>query len=159
MVKKFPKQISPSLLEYLEGTPGPDPEYQARLKGRQALRRALIALMDRHALDALVFPHKTTTARGSNSEQDPLNAVLRAGDRVTESDNYLSPMTGLPAILVPMGYTREGLPLAIEFIGRPFAEPVLFKVASGFEAQTAHRKPPVHVPPLPGENFVYQRVQ
>jgi len=155
LLKKFPKDVSPSLLEYVDGRPGPDPEYQARLKGRQALRRALVALMETHDLDALVYPHKTITARGSNAQADVLNAVVRNGDRVTESDNYLSPMTGLPAILVPMGYTREGLPLAIEFLGRPFSEPMLLKLASGFEAQTAHRKPPAPVPPLPGEKFVY----
>jgi amidase len=155
MVKKFPNQVSPSLLEYLEGSPGPDAEYQSRLKGRRALREAVIALMDKHELDALVFPHKTFTARGSETQADPLNAVVRAGDRVTESDNYLSPMTGLPALLVPMGYTKEGLSLALEFLGRPFSEPVLLKLASGFEAQTKHRKAPSQVPPLPGEKFTY----
>jgi amidase len=64
-------------------------------------------------------------------------------------------MTGLPGLLVPMGYTNEGVPLALEFLGRPFAEPTLLKLASGFEAHTHHRKPPPHVPALAGEKFTY----
>jgi amidase len=54
-----------------------------------------------------------------------------------------------------MGYSKEGLPLALEFLGRPFSEPVLLKLASGFEAETRQRKAPSAVPPLPGEQLVY----
>ena len=47
-----------------------------------------------------------------------------------------SPMnaTGLPAITVPCGFTREGLPIGVQFIGRPFDESTLFQVAQGYEA-------------------------
>jgi amidase len=64
-------------------------------------------------------------------------------------------MTGLPGLLVPMGYTKEELPLALEFLGRPFSEPTLIKLVSGFEAQTHHRRPPPNTPALPGEHFEY----
>ncbi|HET7923827.1 MAG TPA: hypothetical protein VFL30_02960, partial [Rhodanobacteraceae bacterium] len=75
--------------------------------------------------------------------------------RVSESDNYLSSMTGLPGLLVPMGYLREGVPLSLEFLGRPFSEPTLLKLASGYEARTHHRRAPATPPPLPGESFAY----
>jgi len=47
-----------------------------------------------------------------------------------------SPMnaTGLPSISVPCGFTREGLPIGIQFIGRPFDESTLFQLAQGYEA-------------------------
>ncbi|MCH7605735.1 MAG: Asp-tRNA(Asn)/Glu-tRNA(Gln) amidotransferase GatCAB subunit A [Chloroflexi bacterium] len=47
-----------------------------------------------------------------------------------------SPMnaTGLPAITVPCGFTEGGLPIGVQFIGRPFDESSLFQVASGYEA-------------------------
>jgi amidase len=153
MVEKFPDEVNASFREYLAYAPGADPEYQSRLKGRRALREAVVGLMDRLALDALVFPYKTVTTRGSAPE-DPINRVVRDGDRVSPSDNYLSSMTGLPSVVMPMGYTDGGVPLALEFLGRPFAEPTLIKLASGFEAETHFRKPPASVPPLPGEQFV-----
>lgn len=168
MIEKFPKQAHPSFSEYLDYKPGLDPEYQARLKGRRSLRDAVIALIDRFELDALVFPYKTVTARprgsrpsntaegtGASTVPNTLNDVVRDGDRVSESDNYLSSMTGLPGIVVPMGYTAEGVPLSVEFLGRPFSEPTLIRLASGFEAQTKHRTAPKHVPALPGEKFTY----
>jgi Asp-tRNA(Asn)/Glu-tRNA(Gln) amidotransferase A subunit family amidase len=160
MVAKFPALVKPSFADYADYAPGRDREYQARLTGRAALRDAVIALMDRHGLDAVVFPYKTlpATKLGARSEgepADPLNAFVRPGDRVSQSDNYLSSMTGLPGLVVPMGYTADGAPLGLEFLGRPFAEATLITLASGFEATTKHRRSPASTPSLPGEKFTY----
>lgn len=76
----------------------------------------------------------------------------------------LSPMTGFPAIVVPAGFTREvydrvpddddpngsrlvgpkkvELPVALEFLARPFDEAILFAIAAGFEKLKRHRRPP-----------------
>jgi len=75
----------------------------------------------------------------------------------------LSPLTGFPAIVVPAGFTREvydrvpdesdpngcrlegakavELPVALEFLARPFDEATLFEIASAFESITRHRRP------------------
>jgi amidase len=155
MIEKFPDEVNASFKEYIDYAPGNDPEYQSRLKGRRAIREAVVALMDKSGLDAVIFPYKTITDRRSDGPRDPLNQFVRDGDRVSESDNYLSSMTGLPSIVLPMGYTAAGVPLSLEFLGRPFGEPTLLKLASGFEAQTRFRKAPASVPSLPGETFVY----
>jgi Asp-tRNA(Asn)/Glu-tRNA(Gln) amidotransferase A subunit family amidase len=160
LVEKFPAQAKPSFAEYLDYAPGADPEYQSRLRGRTALREAVVALMDEFELDALVYPYKTLPARklagdDDGGDVDPVNAVVRSGDRVTESDNYLSSMTGLPGLVVPMGYTAGGAALGFEFLGRPFAEPTLIRLASGFEAETEFRRAPAMTPALPGEAFAF----
>ena len=88
----------------------------------------------------------------------------------------LSPETGFPAIVVPAGFTREvydrvpddrdpngsrlegpkkvELPVALEFLARPFDETTLFAIASAFESIKRHRRPPPGfgelVEPLPG---------
>jgi aspartyl-tRNA(Asn)/glutamyl-tRNA(Gln) amidotransferase subunit A len=48
---------------------------------------------------------------------------------------YTSPSnaTGLPAITVPCGFTRAGLPIGVQFIGRPFDEARLLQVAYAYE--------------------------
>jgi Asp-tRNA(Asn)/Glu-tRNA(Gln) amidotransferase A subunit family amidase len=158
MIAKAPTLVKPSFAEYLDYRPGTDPEYQARLKGRRALREAVVALMDKYELDAVVFPYKTLPAElldGDEPDTDPINPTIRSGDRVADSDNYLSSMTGLPGLLVPMGYTAGGAALSLEFLGRPYAEPTLLRLASGYEAQTKHRHSPASTPPLPGESFTF----
>jgi len=46
--------------------------------------------------------------------------------------NYL----GLPALSVPIGLTRSGLPQAMQLVGRPFAEALLFRVGAAYEAKS-----------------------
>jgi amidase len=49
---------------------------------------------------------------------------------------------------VPGGFSSDGLPLGIEFLGLPFAEGTLFKAAYDFEQSTKHRLPPAITPVL-----------
>ena len=54
--------------------------------------------------------------------------------------------TGLPAISMPCGITQNGLPVALQFIGRRFDEAKLIAIADRF-SQTARdwqaKRPPV----------------
>jgi aspartyl-tRNA(Asn)/glutamyl-tRNA(Gln) amidotransferase subunit A len=53
-------------------------------------------------------------------------------------------VTGAPAISVPTGFSRDGLPLAMQIAARPFDEPMLFRVAHAYCAATGFtaRRPP-----------------
>jgi amidase len=124
-----------------------DPEYRATLEGKAKLRDAVIALMDRYDLDALIFPHKL---------HGPLKIGPRNDPERQYTANQLSPTTGLPAFIVPMGFTPEGLPVGLEILGRPWSEPMLIKLASGFEAVTKNRKVPASTPALAGDRFEYK---
>jgi Asp-tRNA(Asn)/Glu-tRNA(Gln) amidotransferase A subunit family amidase len=77
---------------------------------------------------------------------------------------------GFPAITVPAGFTTEtfdrvadasapggtrligpikaSLPVGIDFLARPFAEPTLLKIASAYEAATHHRRAPADFGPV-----------
>jgi aspartyl-tRNA(Asn)/glutamyl-tRNA(Gln) amidotransferase subunit A len=53
--------------------------------------------------------------------------------------NYL----GLPALAVPCGFTRNGLPGSFQLVGAPFAEATLLRVANAYEQRTDwHRRAP-----------------
>ena len=51
--------------------------------------------------------------------------------------------TGLPSISVPGGFTRGGLPIGVQLVGKPRGDLALLRIAALFEAATKHgeRKP------------------
>lgn len=110
-------------------------EYREAIARRDETRQAVLALMDEHELDALVYPTIRQTA-------------MRIGARQTGSNCRLSAQSGLPAITVPAGFARDGMPVGVELLGRAFAEPRLIALAYAYEQATHHRRPPVTTPSL-----------
>jgi amidase len=53
-------------------------------------------------------------------------------------------LTGLPAISVPCGFTRAGLPVGLQIVGRRRQDAAVLRAAAAFEAAQpwAHRSPP-----------------
>ncbi|MGE0337928.1 MAG: amidase, partial [Gammaproteobacteria bacterium] len=48
----------------------------------------------------------------------------------------------LPSMSVPAGLTDDGLPVGLEFVTRPYAEPLLFRLGYAFEQATGFRQAP-----------------
>jgi aspartyl-tRNA(Asn)/glutamyl-tRNA(Gln) amidotransferase subunit A len=81
---------------------------------------------------------------------------LGPGLAVWPSLNRFSPFAvlGAPAIVVPAGYSGAGLPLSIQFAGRPFDDAGVLGIAHAYEQATnwgLQRKPDLssHAPPSP----------
>ena len=109
---------------------------------------------------------------GADARTDMPDAleVAAAQDRLFNQTGRLAgPLHGV-VISVPAGFTtevwdrvREGtgtrlagpiaarLPVGVDFVGRPFDEPMLFRIASAYEGATRHRTPPHDFGPLAGE--------
>ena len=119
--------------------PDSTPGCQARERTRVALRDAVTRTMDRLQLDALIYPTWSNPPRLIGDLNTP------AGD----NSQIFSPTTGMPAITVPMGYTRQNtLPAGMTFFGRAFDEPRLIKLAYGYEQATKWRREPPTTPAL-----------
>ena len=82
-------------------------------------------------VDVIVTPVTPTPAfkLGEKSE-DPLQMYL--SDIYTISVN----LAGLPAIAVPCGFSKAGLPIGVQLIGRPFEEETLLRAAHAYEQST-----------------------
>jgi aspartyl-tRNA(Asn)/glutamyl-tRNA(Gln) amidotransferase subunit A len=82
-------------------------------------------------VDLIVTPVTPTPAfkLGEKSE-DPLQMYL--SDIYTISVN----LAGLPAIAVPCGFSKTGLPIGVQLIGRPFEEETLLRAAHAYEQST-----------------------
>jgi Asp-tRNA(Asn)/Glu-tRNA(Gln) amidotransferase A subunit family amidase len=95
--------------------------------------------MDRLKLDAFVYPTWSNPPRLIGDLNTP------HGD----NSQFFSPITGFPAVNVPMGFTRGGtLPAGMTIYGRAWSEPVLLKFAYAYEQATLHRHAPSSTPPL-----------
>jgi Asp-tRNA(Asn)/Glu-tRNA(Gln) amidotransferase A subunit family amidase len=57
-------------------------------------------------------------------------------------------MTGLPAISFPAGYTRKGLPIGLQVIGRAWDEVNLLRMALTAEQVVERRAPQLYYPLL-----------
>ena len=94
--------------------------------------------MAEHSLDAFVFPTWGNPPRLIGDLNTPHN----------DNSQDLSPHTGFPALTVPMGFVRGGLPVGLQILGDAWSEPTLIRLAYGFERATRHRRAPAAVPPL-----------
>ncbi|HVO67249.1 MAG TPA: amidase family protein [Syntrophales bacterium] len=112
-----------------------DPEYCQRLMKRSDLQRRVMQLMAEHKLDALVFPHQK-------------RLVVPVGDTQVERNGSLGSVTGFPSIIVPGGFSKPtatakiGIPVGIEFLGRPWSEGTIIEIAYSYEQATRHRREP-----------------
>jgi Asp-tRNA(Asn)/Glu-tRNA(Gln) amidotransferase A subunit family amidase len=124
-----------------------------RLQGRFAAQTILLQCMQEQRLDALVSPMSTVPPRKLTSPREPpSNGRLPIGWSLIGQQ-------GFPVITVPAGFTENvwdrvadstrlvgpvpaALPVGVDFIARPFDEPLLFRIASAYEAATRHRRAP-----------------
>ena len=126
------------------GSDGESRHYQYLL-AREELMANLLQVMADHRLDAIV--HKSVEHQPSLI-RDGMNPPYVNTKGVPYLNTFL---VFVPTITVPAGFTRDQLPAGISFLGRPFSEGTLIKLAYSYEQATVHRRPPDSTPPLPGE--------
>ncbi|KAK9791143.1 hypothetical protein WJX73_010179 [Symbiochloris irregularis] len=108
---------------------------------RAEFRQRLIDSMDAANVDVLVYPTWSNPAE------------LVGQWEVDDGNNspQIAPPTGAPAMVVPMGFTPEGLPGSLQILARPFDEATMIRVAYGYEQATQHRTAPVLFPECQGQ--------
>ena len=85
--------------------------------------------------DCIITPTAPTAAfRIGEKIKDPLKMYL--SDIYTISAN----LAGIPAISVPCGFTKKGLPVGLQILAKPFDEEMLFRAAYNYEQNTDWHK-------------------
>jgi Asp-tRNA(Asn)/Glu-tRNA(Gln) amidotransferase A subunit family amidase len=133
----FAKVVKGSQQRWMPDSPE---KHHAYLKAREALMTNLLKVMADHRLDAIV--HKAV-------EHQP--TLIEHGIKPPFVDQKGAPhintfLIFVPSVVVPAGFTSDGLPAGITFLGRPFDDARMLQLAFSYEQATLHRRPPALTP-------------
>lgn len=133
-------------------TPPPtNPLYiAARDQGRAFVKASMEAILIQDKLDAIVCPTQTRPIQkiGEAPQRNSRGLFGNFGHGITS-------LMGWPELTVPAGFTSEGLPVGISFIGSEFSDVKLLAFGYAYEQATQALRQPTTTPPLPGDHFTY----
>ncbi len=127
-----------------KSNPG-DPDwgkYGEYLAARNQLMINLTKAMADNHLDAIV--HKSVEHQPTLIK-DGINPPYPTNKGIPILNTFL---IFVSSITVPSGFTTDNLPTGITFLGRPYSEPAMLKLAYAYEQATHHRIPPKTTPAL-----------
>lgn len=133
-------QLYPPIRSFMERCavtkPGDEADYQQKLANIARNKQLILAAMEQHQLDALVYPHQKILV-------ELIGRHSQAG-----RNGIVASTLGFPALTVPAGFSEAsptapiGLPVGIEFMARPGQEALLLEIGYAFEQLTRHHKSP-----------------
>ena len=120
---------------YEPGLRMPATEYVKALRARAGMRReftdAVFAEADVLHTPAMPFP-VPTRAETDVAAGDAMADMIAGISQCTRPTNYL----GTPALVVPCGFTENGLPAAFQLMGPLFADETLFRIGHAYQRET-----------------------
>ena len=130
-----PDDYSPEVKEMLvEGKSISAVDYIHSLKAVNKIKNEILAMMSNRKIDAIVVP---TTIIAAPRISD---SVVNVGDNIALEtrqallqNTIVFNSTGLPAISIPIGVTKDDMPLGAQIIGPPFREEVILSIAYCYE--------------------------
>jgi amidase len=130
-----------------------DPVFVAQRDfGLGLMRATLLGLLKVNRLDAIVYP--TASRRTARLDAVPPTPTVPPAP-AAPSAGRMANLSGCPELVVPAGFTTNGLPIGISFFGAAFGEGRLLALGYAFEQATHSLRQPVNTPSLPGERFSY----
>ncbi len=127
------------LMRLQNGLAIPGVTYLEAMRWRGPALAAYLAAVDRHrcrdrtgGADAGARPSPRAMLGNSLDAE----AVIQRITKFTRPINYL----GLPSLSIPTGFTRSGLPVGMQLIGRAFDEAGLVRIGAAFQRATDYHQ-------------------
>ncbi len=114
----------------------PAATYHQAARARALLRARLRDALGRY--DLLLCPTAHQAAPPIATGRAAITTRQEVAGRFFTRRSYVTPaaLAGTPAIALPCGFTRSGLPLSLQLLGRPFDEATLLRAAYAYEHDT-----------------------
>jgi aspartyl-tRNA(Asn)/glutamyl-tRNA(Gln) amidotransferase subunit A len=130
-----PQDYGPQVLMRLQnGLAIPGVSYLEAMRWRGPALAAYLAAVS--GTDAVIVPGAPvpapTLAESDVGNGPDAEAVIQRLTRFTRPVNYL----GLPSLAIPSGFTKTGLPVGMQLIGRSFDEAMLLRIGAAFQRAT-----------------------
>jgi len=126
------------------GSKVPAVDYLRALEIQKQFFQQLHLALAESDVDAIVFPSTAIEAPLLNQETIRIGAHEYPARALLLRHNRPANLAGVPAVSVPCGFTRSGLPIGLQFMASVSSEPVLLRIAKIFErTQPQYRRPPV----------------
>lgn len=127
------ESLSPIFKEYLSAATAPNPitldQFLSACAERDGLRAQLLAQMEN--VRVLLSPVSAEPAFAHG--QGALRAGVPHSYRDTMCFSQWLNLAGFPGLSVPLGTSREGLPIGVQVIGRPYEEELILAVGEAIE--------------------------
>ena len=120
-------------------------QYLKAQRARQVVRAEVDGVL--RQVDALLTPTTPIPAPRTDEREAAVEGVREdVRGWLTRCTRPIN-LTGNPALSVPCGLTRDGLPIGLQLVGRQFDEATLLRLGQAYEAVSPFRD---HRPPLAG---------
>ena len=116
-------------------------EYAKVTKMRSEFSEKLHQMLDN--IDCMVCPSMSNPAR--NKSENPYNMSGEEWKRLNRKDVFSKPFnfSGVPTLSVPCGFSKDGIPLSVQFVGSKLDEAIICKAGYAYEQSTNwHTKHP-----------------
>ena len=121
-------------------------DYLRALRRRPLVLRRILAAMQ--GVDVLVTPGVGGEAGFLADLTVDVNGVRHPLQDVNARNTMIFDYTGQPALMLPSGRGRAGLPVAIQVVGRPFDDALCLSVGAAFQRLTDHHGSAPPEPPF-----------
>jgi aspartyl-tRNA(Asn)/glutamyl-tRNA(Gln) amidotransferase subunit A len=120
----------------------PATDYIKAMRVRTILMREMAEVFTK--CDVLAVPGSSDVPNKIESPETA-KSIIKPGSKAGPyrlGSTALGNVTGLPAIVIPCGFSsgQPSFPITIQFYGRPFDEPTLFRVSHAYESATDWHK-------------------
>ncbi|MEU8960008.1 amidase [Streptomyces sp. NPDC048518] len=149
-LRSAPERYGPDIRVLLEaGALMPAADYLRAQRARTLMRRAWLELLQQ--VDVIAAPTVPMTAAPAGQT----TLTWPDGTHESVSDAYVrlcapADITGIPALSLPVGRDRAGLPIGMQLLGRPRADADLLRVGHAYEQTAPQPALPAALTPLKG---------